>query len=46
MPGAMQLVNQRIYNEWLPENDIFELVSNTEVQWYGKGFTIDARVLL
>ena len=34
LPEAMQSVNTRIFNEWLPGNPEYELSGNANVEWY------------
>ena len=34
IPEALQTVNTRIFNEWLPGNPDFELCGNASVEWY------------
>ena len=34
MPDAIQNVETRIYNEWLPNNPDFELCGDTTIEWY------------
>lgn len=34
MPDALQEVNTRIFNEWLPGNPDFEIDGNATVEWY------------
>ena len=34
LPGALQSVNTRIFNEWLPGNPDYELSGNASVEWY------------
>ncbi|MBQ6655155.1 MAG: AraC family transcriptional regulator [Erysipelotrichaceae bacterium] len=34
LPEALQSVNTRIYTEWLPGNDEYELCGNASVEWY------------
>lgn len=37
LPGAMQSVNTRIWNEWLPNNKEYETSSNVDIEFYTKG---------
>lgn len=39
MPGALQAVNTRIFQEWIPENDEYEIAMHASVEWYEKGDT-------
>ncbi len=34
LPDALQSVNTRIFNEWLPGNPDYELCGNATVEWY------------
>lgn len=34
LPEALQTVNTRIFKEWLPGNEEFELCGNSTVEWY------------
>ena len=34
LPEALQSVNTRIFKEWLPGNDEYELSGNVSVEWY------------
>ena len=34
IPEALQTVNTRIFNEWLPGNPDYELCGNASVEWY------------
>lgn len=36
MPPAMQAVNTRIWNEWLPNNSEYELAGKYNVEWYSE----------
>lgn len=43
MPGALQAVNTKIFQEWLPGNPEFEIAMGANVEWYsGEGNTTDA----
>lgn len=37
MPGALQTVNDKIFKEWLPGNEEFEIAIGTSVEWYEQG---------
>lgn len=37
LPGALQTINTRIFNEWLPENTEYEIASYINIEWYSKG---------
>lgn len=39
MPGALQAVNTRIFQEWLPGNGEYEIAMGANVEWYAKGDT-------
>ncbi len=39
MPGAMQAVNTKIFNEWLPGNPDYEIAMSANIEWYSKGET-------
>lgn len=34
MPGALQAVNTKIFNEWLPGNAEYEIAMGANVEWY------------
>ncbi len=34
MPDALQNMNRRVYNEWLPGNPDYELCGNASIEWY------------
>lgn len=34
MPDALQAVNTRIFNEWLPGNQEFEMAHHLNIEWY------------
>ena len=34
LPEALQLVNTKIFKEWLPNNGEYELAGNANVEWY------------
>lgn len=36
MPGALQSVNSKIYNEWLPGNTEFEIAMGIDIEWYSE----------
>lgn len=37
MPGALQAVNTRIFDEWLPGNAEYEVAMGCDVEWYSCG---------
>lgn len=37
MPEALQTVNTRIFNEWLPGNSKYEIAAEINIEWYSKG---------
>lgn len=37
MPGALQLVNTKIFEEWLPGNPDYEIAMYANIEWYSKG---------
>lgn len=37
MPGALQAVNTRIFDEWLPGNPEYEVAMGCDVEWYSQG---------
>lgn len=37
MPDALQMLNNRIFSEWLPGNQTFEAAFNISVEWYSCG---------
>lgn len=39
MPEALQTVNTRIFKEWLPGNQEFEIAFHTNIEWYSCGDT-------
>lgn len=36
LPGALQSVNTKIYNEWLPGNPDYEISMGYNIEWYSK----------
>ena len=34
LPDALQSLNARIFNEWLPNNPDFEIAGNANIEWY------------
>lgn len=43
MPTALQSVNTKIFKEWLPENQEYEIAMNANIEWYSSaGDTKDA----
>ncbi len=43
MPAALQTVNTRVFREWLPQNDEFEIAMGANIEWYSsEGKTTDA----
>lgn len=39
MPGALQSVNTKIFNEWLPGNREYEIADGLNIEWYSQGDT-------
>lgn len=39
MPGALQAVNTRIFQEWLPGNPDYEIAAGMNIEWYSCGDT-------
>ena len=39
MPNALQTVNTRIFKEWLPGNQEFEISYHMNIEWYSNGDT-------
>lgn len=39
MPGALQSVNTKIFREWLPGNERYEIAAGLNVEWYSRGDT-------
>lgn len=39
MPESLQAVNTRIFSEWLPGNEEFELSFHMNIEWYSNGNT-------
>lgn len=39
MPGSLQSVNTKIFQEWLPNNPEFEIAMGANIEWYSKGDT-------
>lgn len=37
MPGALQSVNTKIFNEWLPGNPDYEIAMGANIEWYAQG---------
>lgn len=37
MPGALQTVNTKIFNEWLPGNPDYEIAMGVNIEWYSMG---------
>ena len=37
MPGALQVVNTRIFSEWLPNNQKYEIATGLNIEMYTKG---------
>ena len=37
MPGSLQTINTKIFNEWLPGNDEYEIAMGANIEWYSKG---------
>lgn len=43
IPGALQAVNTKIFDEWLPGNPDYEIAAGFNIEWYSKeGNTTDA----
>lgn len=42
MPGALQAVNTKIFQEWLPENETYEIAADMDIEWYSQGDTTAA----
>lgn len=43
MPGALQAVNTKIFQEWLPGNPEYEIAMGANIEWYSsEGHTWDA----
>ncbi|MCI8800656.1 AraC family transcriptional regulator [Acetatifactor muris] len=42
MPQALQTVNTRIFSEWLPGNQDFEMTFPINIEWYSGGDTADS----
>lgn len=37
LPGALQSVNTRIYKEWIPGNEEYEMAADVDIEWYSAG---------
>lgn len=37
MPGALQSVNTKIFQEWLPGNERYEIAAGLNIEWYSQG---------
>ena len=37
MLGALQATNKKIFNEWLPGNEKYELSKSISIEWYSCG---------
>lgn len=37
MPGALQSVNTKIFREWLPGNETYEIAAGINIEWYSRG---------
>lgn len=37
MPGSLQIINTKIFNEWLPGNDEYEIAMGANIEWYSNG---------
>lgn len=37
MPGALQSVNTKLFQEWLPGNPDFEIAMGANIEWYSEG---------
>lgn len=43
MPGALQAVNTKVFNEWLPNNPDYEIAFRANIEWYSpEGMPQDA----
>lgn len=41
MPEALQTINTKIFQEWLPGNAEYEIAMGANIEWYSKGDTTD-----
>ena len=41
MPEALQKINTKIFQEWLPGNEEYEIAMGANIEWYSKGDTTD-----
>ena len=39
LPGALQSVNTKIFHEWLPNNQDYDIAMDANVEWYSDGDT-------
>lgn len=39
MPGSLQSVNTKIFQEWLPGNSDYEIAMGANIEWYSEGDT-------
>lgn len=37
LPGALQAVNRKIFNEWLPGNTQYDIAGGIHIEWYAEG---------
>lgn len=37
LPGALQSVNTKIFNEWLPNNGEYKIAMGCNIEYYSKG---------
>ncbi|MGN0914837.1 MAG: AraC family transcriptional regulator [Succinivibrio sp.] len=37
LPGSLTAVNSRIFKEWLPDNELYELDGNISIEWFSYG---------
>lgn len=37
VPGAMQAIYRKIFEEWLPGNPEYEIAAGCDIEWYSKG---------
>ncbi len=38
MPGSLQTLNNKIWDEWVPSTTKYELSGNTNIEWYSCGY--------
>ena len=39
LPGALQTINTKLFQEWLPNNPTFEIAMGANIEWYSQGDT-------